>query len=470
MKKLLWMLFVALTTSALCQTKYDSTSVEFKIAKAFITSMNDKDIEAMREFTLNYRTEKALARTSIEDRLKSYQELKDKLGFLEFGPVDKVEPGNIKVFVYATSKDTWFKMGFKLGEKNKLESLSMIPTRNPNKGSNELGLDQQAESIVTDKLAPGVAMAVVKNGKIEKTIVHGVGNSTTNKPFSIKDPFHLGSVSKSFTACLIGKLIDEGKLKMDTPIRDIFPFEINAQYHEVTIRSVLAHEGGFPSYLVVEDKEDTRLLMLPGSAREQRLAFAKEILNQEPEYEPNSNMNYSNAGYSLLASICEIVANKTWESQLREVIFKPLKMKSAGIGWPTNVNPAFPEGHDENGKIQDTKEYFLGPYIQPSGDIHCSMRDLAKYAIAHLKGLNGEDTFISSNAIKEIHKFTKTNNYAGGWMSEEKEGKVIYFHPGSAGTYFSYIAIDPKSNSAFVIAANSGNPRLLGIFRDISNL
>ena len=242
------------------------------------------------------------------------------------------------------------------------------------------------------------------------------------------------------------------------------------KYQSVTIRSVMAHEGGFPGYLTDEDEEEEqRLLSLPGSPREQRLAFAKEVLSKAPAYEPNEAMNYSNAGYSILAAICEYVADQSWEEQLNTVIFEPLKMKSAGIGWPSAIDPSFPEGHLANGEIQNTTGYYIGAYLDPAGDIHCSMKDLAKYAIAHLNGLRGKDDFISAETIKLLHTSTSENTYAGGWMSEEIDEKQVYFHPGSAGTFFSYAVINPSNNSGYVIAANSGNTGLMAIFRELMN-
>lgn len=471
MKNSIIILILLFTYRGLAQTPVDSTSVEMTTARAFVDALNDSDIEAMRQFTLNYRTEKALARTPIEKRLKSYQNLKDKMGRLQMGPIDKLEPGSIKVLVYATKIETWFKMGFKLGEQEKLESLSMMPTKDPNKPGKALSMKQQLQKIVDDGLAPGVAMVTIKNGKIHKSALFGVRNATTNQSLQVNDPFHLGSVTKSFTASLVGRLIDEGKLTVDTKLEDIFPFEIHEQYRSVTVKSVMAHEGGFPGYLTDEDEEEeARLLSLPGKPRDQRLAFTKELLNQAPAFKPNERMNYSNAGYTVLAAICEHLANQSWEEQLETIIFQPLKMKSAGVGWPTEIDPTFPEGHEDSGQLQNIDTYFIGPYLEPAGDVHSSMKDLAKYAIAHLNGLNGTNDFISANAIKLLHEPKEGSAYAGGWMIEEIDGKTIYHHAGTAGTFFSYIALNPASNSAYVIAANSGNLALLGIFREIIKL
>ena len=231
MKKLIIILAVFTSTSVCCQTT-DTTSIELKIAKAFIEAMNDPDIEAMRAFTLNYRTEKALARTPIEKRLESYKDFKEKMGILEIGSIDKLEPGSIKLFVYAAERDTWFKMGFKT-ENDRLESLTMMPARDPNKSGKHTNIEEQLQKIVTDGLAPGVALVTISNGKISKSSAYGVRNTVTNEPVKMNDPFHLGSVTKSFTASLIGKLIDQGKISIDAKLGDLFPFEI---HEKISIR------------------------------------------------------------------------------------------------------------------------------------------------------------------------------------------------------------------------------------------
>jgi len=233
MKKLV---FISLLQVSGCLFTQDSVSVEMTVARAFIDAFNEEDSTGLREFTLNYRTEEALARRPIEERLEIYQTLQDKLGELEEGPISKSEPGNLKLYVYSLGKDSWFKFGFRLNEDGLLETLAIMPSRGPGKSKSGESLEDQVRQLVRDGATPGVAVLVIRQGKGKEVVVSGIRNKDTDEPVRRGDAFHLGSLSKSFTACMIGKLVDEGKLSLNDQLSEVLPSASHHHYSILRIR------------------------------------------------------------------------------------------------------------------------------------------------------------------------------------------------------------------------------------------
>ena len=451
-----------------------------KMAKAYFEAFRSEDTNAMREFTLNNRTKAALERVSIDDRMAQFKQIKGMIQQLEPRQVLKSEDGHLALLVYSEPIQSWFEVAFTLndGSPPLLESFALKPSTESADKPEDQGFGEWKDlagllnNAIDKHGIPGISMAMIQDGKIVEVTVAGVRQIDVKDPIQVNDRFHIGSITKSMTATLIGKLIEEGKLKLSTTLRDIFPkMKMLEAYESVTVEQLLTHTAGLPGYLTVSDEEEATLLALPGNPSQQRLAFAKLVLMQEPATNPGTAFAYSNAGYALLGTITEEVTGKSWKQQLEKVIFQPLNMKTAGTDWPkTAERMDQPAGHF--GALNDLTpqridEYPLGAYIEPAGDVHASMQDLARYALAHLKGLRGEDGILKSETFKMLHTVKDNRNYAAGWFVNTLDGKAVHEHPGSAGSFMALMMIEPEANRGVVIAANAGGLVLDGVFRKI---
>jgi CubicO group peptidase (beta-lactamase class C family) len=183
---------------------------------------------------------------------------------------------------------------------------------------------------------PGMAAAVVQSGE---TVALGVaGVRTRGKPDKIapNDRFHLGSDTKAMTAMLCGILVDEGKLKWDQTLGQTFPElkkTMDPQYLPVTLEQLLHHRSGAPGD-ITQDEIWPKLWEHKGSPTSARRLLLQTITSKPPEATPGEKYIYSNAGYSIAGHMAEKVTGKSWEDLMREKIFRPLSMTTAGFGPP----------------------------------------------------------------------------------------------------------------------------------------
>jgi CubicO group peptidase (beta-lactamase class C family) len=324
-------------------------------------------------------------------------------------------------------------------------------------------LDAAVEEIRVRHRQPAIAAAVSRADRIVAIGAAGVRREGSKQKVAVKDRFHVGSCAKSMTAAVLALVVEDGKLSWDAPLAEIFPeFEksMDPAYRRVTLEQLLHHRAGVPSFTSPTPEGDAILKGLAGKPSEQRRRFAEKVLAGKPALEPDTRMEYSNAGYSIAASVAEKVSGKPWETLLAERLFKPLGMASAGFGWPAARNrPAEPLGHMAGPKGLAPQgpdaEYKLPPALAPAGDVHCAVEDFARYAQLHLRGLRGQDGILKSATILKLHE--PVDGYAMGWLPIEIDGAKGSWHNGSAGTFFAWMTIFPEENLAIVAVTNAGS-------------
>lgn len=235
---------------------------------------------------------------------------------------------------------------------------------------------------------PGMAIAVVRNGQ---TVAIGVaGVRTRGKPEKVitNDRFHIGSDTKAMTSMLCGILVDEGKLKWTQTLGETFAElknSMNPQYQAVTLEQLLTHRAGVPG-AIERDELWAKLWQHKGTPTSARRLLLQGVISKAPEATPGEKFIYSNAGVSIAGHMAEKVTSKSWEDLMREKIFRPLGMATAGFGAPgTRARNDQPRGHKADGSpVEPGPEADNPVAIGPAGIVHCSIGDWAKFAAANL--------------------------------------------------------------------------------------
>ncbi|MBN2271174.1 MAG: beta-lactamase family protein [Sedimentisphaerales bacterium] len=315
---------------------------------------------------------------------------------------------------------------------------------------------------------PALAAAVIVDGKTAAWDATGFRRYGTDVRVTAEDKFHIGSCTKAMTATLVAMLVDRGKLSWDTTLAQALPElaeDMHPDYRDVTLRHLLAHRAGLAPSDRSWPKEKSFMDMhnLPGTATDQRLAYAKMMLAQEPEAKPGEKYIYSNAGYSILGLIAERAMNKPWETLMKEMLFEPLHMGSAGsgaMGTPGSIRQPW-QHRMENGKVQPIEPGPLSDnplVLAPAGTVHCSMRHWAAFVAAHLDGPKGKGGLLEPDTFKVLHDPDFGGNYSGGWQITHRQwadGKVLT-HTGSNNMNFAVVWMAPKRNFAVLVASNQG--------------
>jgi CubicO group peptidase (beta-lactamase class C family) len=178
------------------------------------------------------------------------------------------------------------------------------------------------------------ALAVFKEGVVIASGVAGTRRAGQDIPVRIDDRFHLGSDSKAFTSLLAGIFVEEGKLRWDSTLGEVFPElkdNMNAEFAKITLEELLSHSSGLADGPELVDLIN-RSYQREGNMDEVRYWMVKETAPKPLHHARGSKFDYSNLGYIITGAILERIGGKTWEELVTERIIERLGLKSAGFG------------------------------------------------------------------------------------------------------------------------------------------
>jgi CubicO group peptidase (beta-lactamase class C family) len=135
--------------------------------------------------------------------------------------------------------------------------------------------------------------------------------------------YQIGSLTKSFTAQVILKLMEDGKISLSDPLNKYFPLIYPGS--NITIKHLLTHTSGIPTFDIDEGEDTIAFHPVPKDT------MLKLITNRPLLFSPGDKFNYSNTGYFLLGLIIEKVTGESYQEIVRKLIFDPLNMRRSGF-------------------------------------------------------------------------------------------------------------------------------------------
>jgi CubicO group peptidase (beta-lactamase class C family) len=308
---------------------------------------------------------------------------------------------------------------------------------------------------------PALAVVVVKDGQICDRAAVGLRKQGDPTPVTTNDLFHIGSCTKSMTATLTAILIEDGKLRWDTTIADVFPElkgRMDKQYEAVTVEQLLTHRGGVPGK--PPDAAWKRAWEQQGTPTQQRREFIEAVLVQPPEAAPGTKMIYSNQGYAIVGAMLEKLTGTPWETLITERLFKPLHMDTAGFGPPgTTGKVDQPWGHTRKPLMTVPIQADNPPAIAPAGRVHCSLDDLARFTIFHMqRGATGG--LLKPETLAKLHTAPEGGDYACGWVVLQRgwAGGTALMHNGSNTMWYVVMWLAPEKDFSVIVATNVAGP------------
>lgn len=313
---------------------------------------------------------------------------------------------------------------------------------------------------------PGLAAAIVRGDGSIATAVTGV--RALGEPGEIQpdDRFHIASCTKSMTAMLAAIAVHRRELEWSSRLVDVVPelAAIHPDFRTATLEQLLAHEARFPAYTQFGPARLEELKALTGTPTEQRLAFLRQVLTNEPANTGTGDAAYSNVGYTAAAAMLERATGMSWETMLVSRLTKPLGMSSVQFGWPaTPEDPHQPRGHFRRDGVVVTQplddSYMLPPALWPAGAVNASIADMAKYVRDQLDGLSGRNALLPRSSYERLHRRLdrSPSGFTLGWgVRRDEQHGVIHYGAGSGGTFFVRMFIVPERQIALVAAANIG--------------
>lgn len=310
---------------------------------------------------------------------------------------------------------------------------------------------------------PALAAALVWDGRIVAASAVGVRKADAPTEVRRTDPFHLGSILKTFTATMVARMVDRGVLRWDTTVERMFPelvSQMRPEYRKVTVAQLLSHTSGMPYQpSTPEEVTDAGSPGAPG----RRYAYVKAALADPPEAPPGTKMIYG-GGHILVACYLERLLNKPFENMIRDEVFTPLGMTSAGFGdmatpgkidapwhhvWQNGVPTPVPP--DPAQRIQARAPVGRNGY--------CSVIDLAKFAAMHIAGARAQSDFLSPASFKREQAREPNSSHSVVWCVEPQSwaGGTTLWHNGSMGKNYAVCTIELSQGFAACVLTNIGD-------------
>jgi CubicO group peptidase (beta-lactamase class C family) len=326
---------------------------------------------------------------------------------------------------------------------------------------------------------PGMAVAIVKDGKIIVAKGYGVrklGDPTPVDEFTL---FGIGSNTKAFTTAALATLIDEGKLAWDDPVYQRLPgFVMYDPYvsHEMTIRDLLTHRSGM-------GLGEGDLLFWPHSTYTRDEVIYK-LRFMKPASSFRSHYAYDNLLYMTAGQIIPAVTGISWDDYIRQRIFAPLGMTHSTVT-NANIQPgdnvAFPHSVID-GKLQ-VIHFEILDNAGPAGSINSCASDMAKWVQLQLNRGKFTDHEEQNGTGKTGRLFSEQRSlemwtpqtilpignppqplaglkasfadYALGWTLRDYHGRKLVGHTGGVAGFVSRVMLVPEENLGVVVLTNA---------------
>ncbi len=289
-------------------------------------------------------------------------------------------------------------------------------------------VDDYVQEQMQKQHIPGLALAVVKNGVLEKASAYGLANVELNVPVQTDTVFQIQSITKTFTASAIMLLVEEGKISVDDKIAKHLS-SLPETWNEVTVRHLLTHTSGIKDF-INEPIMDLRLDIQPGDVIE---ALRDKPLN----FAPGEKYAYCNTGYHLLAMIIREITGQYWGEFLKERIFDPLGMNDTRVISHLDIITNRASGYLwERNRLQNGRYIAATILGYAGGGLRSTVLDLAKWEAALCS-----DKILKPSTLEQMWTRAELNDgsksgYGFGWGIGTHKGRRLISHTGSHMTGF----------------------------------
>jgi CubicO group peptidase (beta-lactamase class C family) len=307
-------------------------------------------------------------------------------------------------------------------------------------------LESLIPKLLTLGEVPGLSIAIVQKGSLVWHHGFGVKNSRTKLPVADDTVFEAASLSKPVFAYAVLKLVDEGRLDLDTPLNKYLPgrYDVgdDTRLNSITARHVLSHTTGFPNWR--------------GRAR------------LKIHFTPGERFSYSGEGFVYLGKVVEHVTGTPLESWMKQTVFGPLGMNDSSYVWQEKYTTKHASPHNMLGAAT-TQRRITKP--NPAASLHTTAQDFGRFLVAMVNrtGLKdetfrqmlspqirvGEDGMNSTSGPPK--KLSSDVSWGLGWGLQSTDDGTAFWHWGDNGNCKAFVIGDDKEKRGLVIFANSAN-------------
>jgi CubicO group peptidase (beta-lactamase class C family) len=309
---------------------------------------------------------------------------------------------------------------------------------------------------------PGVALAVVRDGKIAYSRGYGQANLEYAAPITPATPFHVASLSKQFTAFAVQLLVQDGKLSLDDEVRKHLP---ELQIPGITVRQLMLHTSGL--------RDQWSLLLLAGLRMDDVISY-DDILGlvyqqKQLNFTPGAEELYSNTGYTLMAQVVRRVSGQPFAAFMQERVFGPLGMKNTQVH--DNYGVLVKGRAQSYYRFRDSWRHVALSYSNGGAtSVFTTVEDLA------LWNNNFDDPRVGgAQAIAAMTTKGKLNSgqeiaYGGGLVVEPYRGIPTVGHGGSDAGFRTHMMRFAQPRLAVIVLGNASEINAYLLARAVADL
>ena len=319
---------------------------------------------------------------------------------------------------------------------------------------------------------PGLAAAVVKNGKVAWTGAYGWANREQKIPVTDDTLFQIASVSKPVTACAVMQLVEQGKLSLDADVNEVLPFPVRNPKHPkvpITLKHLLTHTSGIRDNWNLLEDTWVKNGDFPKPLGESLAAYLQpkgEYYSAKKsfyEWAPGTKSKYSNVGVALAAYLAEAKAKTPFETLCQKGIFEPLAMQGSSfrLKGMDQAKIAMPYGFKK--KSGAFKPLGHHGYLDfPSGTLRVTAPHLARFLLSFIgDGQVDGVRLLKVETVREMRKipFPKADSKQGlVWYFDKVGGAKVMGHDGSDPGVTAVMYYRPKDGVGYLFLMN-GEPK-----------
>jgi CubicO group peptidase (beta-lactamase class C family) len=300
---------------------------------------------------------------------------------------------------------------------------------------------------------PGVAVGILHNGTVS---IRGLGitNVEDSLPVTPHTVFPIASISKTFAATAMMRLVEQGKIDLRAPVRTYIPeFKVRdtVATRDATIHHLLTHLGGWEGQVSGPDRGSETLANF--------LTTITDLMQVAP---PGAAWSYNNAGFSIAGRVIEKVTSRSINQSIRDLVFQPLGLEHAGTTAGDFIVNRFAAGHATRDGKPSLNRPFSPSVSVTAGGVGLCMTDLMAYARFHLgdgTAPNGERVLkresLELMRTPQARKQANDDDIGIGWHLRTMGTLRTASHGGTLGGHILLLEIVPERNFAIAILTNA---------------
>ena len=303
---------------------------------------------------------------------------------------------------------------------------------------------------------PGVALGILDNGVLS---MRGIGVTNVNEPLPVTPDtvFPIASISKTFAATMMMRLVEQGKVDLKAPVRTYLPdFKVRDENvsRDVTVWNLLTHTAGWEGQVSGPERGEDTL-------RNFTATVMPDLMQIAP---PSAAWSYNNAGFSVSGRVIEAVTGQSINRAIDELIFQPLGLKHAGTTAGDFIVHRFAAGHISRATEAGMIRPFSPSVSVTAGGVGLCLEDLLSYAKFHL----GDGTAPSGERLltraslemmrtTQLHKQSTDDDIGLGWHLRNVGPLRVAAHGGTLAGHILLLELVPERNFAIGILTNATN-------------